>query len=67
MQMLKPLLWTAGLLALVIGLIWIGQGSGNFPYPRSSFMIDQRPWITLGTVLAAFGLLLILIARRLRR
>jgi len=26
-----------GILAILIGLIWVGQGSGYFPYPASSF------------------------------
>jgi hypothetical protein len=38
-------LLAAGIFAVVIGLIWIGQGTGYFPYPSSSFMINQVPWI----------------------
>ncbi|MBY5348900.1 hypothetical protein HFO96_16425 [Rhizobium leguminosarum] len=30
-----------GLLMILLGLIWIAQGSGYFPYPASSFMINQ--------------------------
>jgi MYXO-CTERM domain-containing protein len=43
-------------LCILIGFIWIGQGSGHFPYPASSFMIDQTPWIFYGAALAAVGL-----------
>ena len=35
---------TLGLLALVIGAIWVGQGTGYFPYPASSFMVRQTQW-----------------------
>jgi hypothetical protein len=58
-------LWQiVGGLALVLGLIWAAQGSGYFPYPESSFMIDQRPWIWRGLGFAALGLVAIVLARR---
>ena len=55
----------AGLLAILIGLIWIGQGTGYFPYPASSFMINQMPWVYWGALLAALGLIAVLISRRM--
>ena len=30
-----------GILALLIGLLWIGQGTGTIAWPQSSFMISQ--------------------------
>ena len=48
-----------GVAALLIGLLWVGQGSGLIHWPASSFMLDQRPWITRGAVLAVIGLILI--------
>mgnify|MGYP000562465137 CR=1 FL=1 len=42
-------------LALLLGVIWIGQGTGYFPYPASSFMINQTPWILWGALLALAG------------
>lgn len=56
-----------GLLSVLIGLLWMGQGSGYFPYPAASFMIDQRPWIGYGAGLVLFGLVVIGGARRLLR
>jgi hypothetical protein len=53
-----------GSLMVLMGLVWIGQGSGYFPYPAESFMINQAPWIYWGLVLAAAGLLVIVISRR---
>src|SRR5579871_2223109 len=35
-------------LALLMGVVWIGQGTGVFPYPQQSFMIDQMPWAYRG-------------------
>jgi hypothetical protein len=46
-----------------MGLLWIGQGAGLIPWPASSFMIDQRPWVTRGAILAVVGLSLIAAAR----
>jgi len=64
--MLRPrtLLQILGGLAIVMGLIWAAQGSGHFPYPKSSFMIDQTPWIWRGLGLAVIGLAIVVLARR---
>ena len=57
-----------GLLMVLFGLIWIGQGSGYFPYPASSFMIAQKIWMLWGAILSAAGIVVIvIISRRLRR
>ena len=55
-----------GIAALLMGLLWIGQGAGLVHWPASSFMIDQRPWITRGAILAVVGLVLIGASRRRR-
>ena len=31
----------AGVVLILVGAVWIGQGTGYFPYPASSFMIDD--------------------------
>ncbi|MES2327915.1 MAG: hypothetical protein V4499_11375 [Pseudomonadota bacterium] len=61
---MKTILLIVGVLALLMGLLWIGQGAGFVHWPASSFMIDQRPWVLRGAILAAVGLVLILFARR---
>lgn len=61
---MKSLLILAGAIAILMGLLWMAQGSGLFPYPASSFMIDQSPWILYGAILALAGLALIRLARR---
>ena len=48
-----------GFLALAIGLLWIGQGTGVIAWPASSFMISQIQWAWYGAALAALGLILI--------
>ena len=52
-----------GVAAVLMGLLWIGQGAGVIHWPASSFMLDQRPWITRGAILAVVGLVLIGISR----
>jgi hypothetical protein len=53
-----------GILLLIMGLVFMGQGSGYFPYPASSFMINQSRWIYYGGAIAIIGLILIVVARR---
>jgi hypothetical protein len=49
---------------LIMGLVFMGQGSGYFPYPAGSFMIGQSRWVYYGAAIAVAGLLLIVVARR---
>ena len=67
MKIVRVSLIVIGALLALIGLVWIGQGSGYFPYPASSFMIDQRPWMLRGALVAVVGLALIFAARRFAR
>jgi hypothetical protein len=60
----KTVLLIVGILALLMGLLWIGQGSGFIPWPASSFMIDQRPWALRGAILTVAGVVVILFSRR---
>jgi hypothetical protein len=48
-----------GFLALAIGLLWIGQGTGAIRWPPSSFMVNQLQWAGYGALLGAVGLILI--------
>lgn len=67
MPMIRTALIIVGVAAALMGALWIGQGLGYIHWPASSFMLDQRPWADRGAALAVVGLLLILIARRIRR
>ena len=62
---MKTGLLIVGILALLCGLVWFAQGAGYFPYPSSSFMINQTPWIYIGLAVAAAGVIVIFAARRL--
>jgi len=53
-----------GGLMILMGLIWIGQGTGYFPYPAQSFMISQMPWAWRGLAVAVAGLVVLGFSRR---
>ena len=61
---MNALVMPVDVLLLIMGLVFMGQGSGYFPYPASSFMISQTRWIYYGGAIAIVGLILIVIARR---
>jgi len=56
-----------GVLITLVGLVWIGQGTGFFPYPATSFMINQTPWIINGVIAVIVGLAVLVFARRFSR
>ncbi|KQT32230.1 hypothetical protein ASG29_10425 [Sphingomonas sp. Leaf412] len=66
MRRFRSVLTVVGVALALIGLLWIGQGLGYIAWPRSSFMIDQAIWANYGAAVAALGLLLVLVARRIR-
>jgi hypothetical protein len=53
-----------GMVFVILGIVFMGQGSGYFPYPASSFMIRATNWIYYGGAIAIIGLILIFIGRR---
>jgi hypothetical protein len=55
-----------GILALLMWLLWMGQGAGLIMWPASSFMLAQRVWIIWGGVLALIGAGLLILAQRRR-
>ena len=66
MKALKIILAIIGILAVLMGLLWAGQGSGIFPFPATSPMINQSPWIWKGAILAIVGLVVFWLSRRIR-
>jgi hypothetical protein len=53
---------TTGVVALLIGLLWIGQGLGYLP---GSFMTGASEWFWIGLVVAVVGV--VLLVRGVRR
>ncbi len=62
---MKTLLTVVGVIFLLAGLVFMGQGSRYFPYPAESFMIGAPQWIYYGGTIAVVGVLLLIIAWRL--
>jgi hypothetical protein len=61
---MKTLMMLVGAIAIAMGLLWAAQGTGIFPYPSSSFMINDVNWFYYGIVTAACGVVVIVMARR---
>jgi hypothetical protein len=65
---MRFVLMVVGLLALIAGVIWAGQGLGYITYTPAgmhpSFMIGDKHWTYYGAGLAVVGLLIIMFARR---
>jgi len=61
---MRTVLLLVGIVALAIGLLWVGQGTGYVHWPSTSFMISQIQWAYYGAGLAIAGLVLIYLARR---
>jgi len=61
---MKTLLLLIGIVAVLAGILFMGQGSGYFPYPATSFMINATRWIYYGAGIAVVGLLLIIVSQR---
>jgi hypothetical protein len=61
---MRAALFILGIILLISGLVFAGQGSGYFPYPASSFMINATRWIYYGGGIAIVGLVLIFLGRR---
>ena len=59
------LLTALGIILLLAGLVFMGQGSRYFPYPVESFMVGASQWIYYGGGIALVGLLLLILALRL--
>lgn len=63
--MLRTLLMILGVLAILVGLLWVGQGLGFIRWPADSFMIGVEDWSIRGAVLAVLGVALVFISRRI--
>jgi len=62
--LLRTLLTVVAIVLLIAGLVFVGQGSGYFPYPAKSLMISQVRWVYYGAGIALVGLILLIVARR---
>ena len=61
---MRKILTVIAVILLIAGFVFVGQGSGYFPYPAESFMINRTRWVYYGAVIAVAGLLLGVVAHR---
>jgi len=61
---MRTLVAFLGIILLIAGVVFMGQGSGYFPYPAESFMISQTRWIYYGAAIAIVGALILISALR---
>ena len=64
---MKTLMISVGVVAVAMGLLWAAQGAGYFPYPASSFMINDVTWVYYGLATAIAGVVMLSMARRRKR
>ena len=54
---MSKLFFVIGLLILLMGIFWVGQGMGYIQWPANSFMISQNKWAYYGGGLIVIGIL----------
>jgi len=64
MRFVRILVTILGVLAIAMGLLWVGQGTGLIMWPAESFMLADRTWARNGLLLAAVGAIVVWLARR---
>jgi uncharacterized membrane protein len=64
MKSLKMLAQIVGVLMILMGGLWIGQGLNIIRWPADSFMIGVPKWSWNGMFLAIAGLVVIGLGRR---
>jgi len=58
----RTLLFVVGVLATLLGVWWVCQGTGLVPI---GFMAHHMQWAWRGAVLAAFGVVVTIVSRRM--
>jgi len=57
----RTVLTVVGVLAVLVGAVWIGQGANLIP---GSFMTGDRNWLAIGIFVAAAGVAAIVVGVR---
>ncbi|MBX3561475.1 MAG: hypothetical protein KF780_06635 [Sphingomonas sp.] len=58
------LLFILGGIVFVLGLIFMAQGAGYLAWPEGTGMYGVADWVWRGAIVAAIGLIVIVIGRR---
>jgi hypothetical protein len=65
MKFLKLAVLLLGIWVCLSGLLFAAQGTGIFPYPRSSLMISQTVWVYRGLGIAVIGAIIAALSRKI--
>ena len=57
----RIVLIVVGALAVIIGLVWVGQGSNVIP---GGFMAGSKMWLTIGLIVGIVGIVLLVFGIR---
>jgi hypothetical protein len=57
----RSTLITVGVIAIVVGVIWVGQGMGLIP---GSFMTGDTKWLIIGIIVGVVGIVLTVLGLR---
>jgi hypothetical protein len=63
----RTVVFLVGILLVLLGLLWIGQGTGYFPYPSYSFMVSDMTWAYRGAAVTVVGIIVMIVSRMIRR
>lgn len=64
MNFVRIAAFAVGGLAIAVGLLWLGQGTGLILWPEHSFMLSDRTWARNGLLLAAAGGIIVWLGSR---
>lgn len=64
MNFVRIAAFIVGGLAIAVGLLWLGQGTGLILWPAESFMLSDRTWARNGLLLAAAGGIIVWLGSR---
>jgi hypothetical protein len=67
MPALRAALLFIGILATFVGLVWLSQGLGYIPATETPRIMNLKPWTYCGMALAAAGIAVIVVSRRIGR
>ena len=56
-----------GIIAMVVGALFMAQGGGILPWPAGSFMVGSVHWVFYGGILLVVGIVLFMVSRALRQ
>ncbi|MBO9712821.1 hypothetical protein [Sphingomonas sp.] len=57
--MRQKILIIIGILGFIFGVLFALQGLGVLPYPKTSFMVNNRDWVLRGAIIAGLSAILV--------